>query len=276
LDVGGPPSCHQSDSPIDPAAVDLSFSETGTGKPLVILHGLFGNKPNWSSIAAGLGRSRRVISADLRNHGTSPWGDEHDYPSMAADVVQLIRRSIGGPADLLGHSMGGKVAMVVALEQPDLIDRLVVIDIAPARSTATSIDVLRAMRAVSLADCSRRSDVEAALAPAMPDRGLRAFLVQNVVTRPEGLAWTVNLPALERHFDAILDFPSQPPGRVFDKPTLFIAGAKSEYIQDRHQPEIARLFPAATIEVIDGAGHWPHAEAPDLFLDAVCRFLDAH
>ena len=253
--------------------VDLSFNETGAGPPLVILHGLFGSKRNWATIAASLGRSHRVVSADLRNHGGSPWCDEHDYPSMAADVLRLVRSTIGGPTALLGHSMGGKVAMVVALLHPEIVDRLVVVDIAPARSTATSIEVLRAMRRVSLADCSRRSDVEAALAETIPDRGLRAFLVQNVANGPEGLAWTVNLESLERHFDTILDFPPTPPGRVFDKPTLFIAGAKSDYIQERHRPEIARLFPAATIEVIEEAGHWPHAEAPEAFLDAVSRFL---
>ncbi len=254
--------------------VDLSFSESGSGEPLVILHGLFGSKRNWASIAASLGRSRRVVSADLRNHGSSPWSDEHDYPSMAADVVRLIRRLIGGPTALLGHSMGGKVAMVAAIEHPELVDRLVVVDIAPARSTATSIEVLHAMRRVPLADCSRRSDVEAALAEAIPDRGLRSFLLQNVASGPEGLTWTVNLASLERHFDTILDFPKLPPGKVFDKPTLFIAGAKSDYIQDRHRPEIARLFPAATIEVIEAAGHWPHAEAPAAFLESVSRFLE--
>ncbi len=263
------------DSPVEHAPVELAFSEIGAGPPLVILHGLFGNRRNWATIAAGLGRSRRVISADLRNHAASPWSEEHDYPSMAADVVRLVRRVIGGPTALLGHSMGGKVAMVAALEHAVLVDRLVVVDIAPARSTATSIEVLRAMRAVPLADCSRRSDVEAALAAAIPDRGLRAFLVQNVVSGPEGLAWTVNLESLERHFDTILDFPAMPPGKVFDKPTLFVAGEKSDYIQERHRGEIARLFPAATIEVIAGAGHWPHAEAPMPFLETVRRFLDA-
>lgn len=256
-------------------AVDLSFNEIGAGTPLVILHGLFGSKRNWSSIARILGEQRRVFTVDLRNHGQSPWDPSHDYASLADDVARFIEERVGSPAAVLGHSMGGKVAMVVAVEHADLVDRLVVVDIAPARSTATSIEVLRAMRAVPLADCSRRADVEAALAAAIPDRGLRAFLVQNVVSGPEGLAWTVNLESLERHFDTILDFPAMPPGRVFDKPTLFVAGEKSDYIQDRHRPEIARLFPAATIEVIEGAGHWPHAEAPIPFLETVRRFLEA-
>lgn len=261
--------------PFDPLAVDLSFSETGSGPPLVILHGLFGARRNWTRIAASLGRSRRVISADLRNHGASPWSDVHDYPAMAADVVRLIGRSIGGPADLLGHSMGGKVAMVAALTRPELVGRLVVVDIAPARSSATSLDVLRALRAVPLADCARRSDADAALAAAIPDNGLRAFLMQNVVTRPEGLAWGVNLEALERHAETILDFPTPPPGSVFAGPTLFLAGAASDYVQDRHRPEIARLFPAAGLEVLPGAGHWPHTDAPAAFLDAVSRFLES-
>jgi len=257
-----------------PVPIDLAVSDVGQGEPVVVLHGLFGSKRNWATIASRLAAGRRVLTADLRNHGESPWSDRHDYPALAADTARLIETKIGGPAAVLGHSMGGKAAMLLALERPDLVSRLVVVDIAPARSTATPIAYVQAMRSLRLADYAQRLDVKEALAEAIPDPAVRAFLTLNLSAGPEGLAWTVNLAALEDNFEAILGFPETPPGRAFTKPTLFIAGGRSPYVQPHHRPEIERLFPAATIEVIEGAGHWVHAEATDAFLAAVNRFLD--
>jgi pimeloyl-ACP methyl ester carboxylesterase len=254
-------------------AVDLVFSETGAGSPLVILHGLFGSKRNWSSIARWLGRRHRVLTVDLRNHGESPWDPCHDYAALADDVARVIETHLGGPAAILGHSMGGKAAMVLAVSRPKLVDRLVVVDIAPARSTGTLINALHAMQAVPLTAGMRRTDVEAALVDAIPDRAVRAFLVSNIRTAPDGLAWAVNLDALARHFDTILGFPEIPPGQRFTGPTLFLLGGRSEYVRPEHHAEIRRLFPAAAIEAIDGAGHWVHAEAPGPFVEAVSRFL---
>jgi pimeloyl-ACP methyl ester carboxylesterase len=258
-----------------PLALDLSVSEYGEGPPLVVLHGLFGSKRNWATVAHRLAVGRRVITVDLRNHGDSPWDDGHDYPSMAADVARVIERHAGGHADVLGHSMGGKVAMVLALEHPELVDRLVVVDIAPTRSTATPIEFVRAMRELSLESFSSRLDVKEALAGAIPDPAVRGFLTLNVIPGPTGLSWTVNLAALEEHFDSILGFPDFPPGMSFAKPTLFLAGGKSAYLRPEHHAEIMRLFPAATIQVIEHAGHWVHADAPEAFVAAVHRFLDA-
>jgi esterase len=256
-----------------PVPVELAVSDTGAGEPVVVLHGLFGSKRNWATIASRLAAGRRVLAADLRNHGESPWDDRHDYPALAADVARVIESKVDGPAAVLGHSMGGKAAMALALERPELVSRLVVVDIAPARSTATPIEFVRALRAVRLADYGQRLDVKEALAEAIPDPAVRAFLTLNLAAGPEGLAWTVNLAALEDNFDAILGFPEPPPGREFGKPTLFIAGGLSPYLQPHHRPAIERLFPAATIEVIAGAGHWVHAEASGAFLAVVQRFL---
>jgi len=255
--------------------VELAFSEAGAGPPLVILHGLFGSKRNWSSIAKQLADSRRVVVADLRNHGASPWDPVHDYPALAADVARLVETQLGGRAAVIGHSMGGKAAMMLALERPDLVERLVVVDIAPAPSPGNSADVLRALQAVPLAECSRRADVDAALAASIPDPAVRTFLVANVVSGPDGLAWGVNLDALARHLDGILGFPDVPPGRSFDGPTLFLAGGRSPYVQPHHHACITRLFPAARVETIPDAGHWLHADAPAAFLDAARRFLDS-
>ncbi len=256
-------------------AVDLSLSEAGAGKPLVVLHGLFGSKRNWATVAHRLAVGRRVITADLRNHGDSPWDSRHDYPEMAEDVARVIERHAGGQAAVLGHSMGGKVAMVLALAHPALVERLVVVDIAPARSTATPIEFVRAMRALPLERFTERLDVKEALARAIPDLAVRGFLTLNVVAGSDGLSWTVNLSAIEENFDAILGFPEYPPGACFTKPTLVLAGSKSVYVQPHHHAEIRRLFPAATIEVIEGAGHWVHADAAGAFVTAVGRFLDA-
>ena len=258
--------------------VELAFSDTGSdepggGPPLIILPGLFGSKRNWSAIARELGRHRRVITADLRNHGESPWTDRHDYPGLAADVARLIEAHTAGSASVLGHSIGGKAAMMLALTRPELVERLVVADIAPVSSTGTPIDYVQAMRALPLASYSRRSEVADALAEAIPDRGVRNFLSLNAVDGPGGLEWRLNLAALERDFPLILGFPEIEAGRTFPGPALFLSGGRSPYVRPEHRPEIERLFPAAMFETIPDAGHWVHADTPAAFVAAVNRFL---
>jgi esterase len=196
-------------------AVDLAMSEVGTGEPLVILHGLFGSKRNWSSIAGRLAEHRRVITVDMRNHGESPWDDLHDYPALADDVARLIERVAGGPVTVMGHSMGGKAAMLLALGRPELVERLVVVDIAPARSHSSPLLLVKAMRRVPLETLSRRAEVDAVLAEVIPDLAVRGFLAQNVVTEPTGLRWSVNLDAIERNGESIVGFPDIPPGVTF-------------------------------------------------------------
>jgi|694.fasta_scaffold20410_8 esterase len=255
--------------------VDLVFDDRGAGPPLVVLHGLFGAKRNWATIAKALAPRHRVLTVDLRNHGASPWNAVHDYPALAGDVARFIHTHVGGPAAVLGHSMGGKAAMVLALEEPDLVERLIVVDIAPAPSRTTLIDALQAMKNVPLATCTRRTEAETALAESIPDPAVRAFLVQNVKTGPHGLAWAVNLEAVERNFPAIVGFPDVAAGRTFPGPTLFVVGERSDYVRPEHHAAIHRLFPAATIEVVAGAGHWVHAEAPEAFLAVLSGFLAA-
>lgn len=253
--------------------VELACNDTGAGPPLVILHGLLGAKRNWATVAKALASRRRVLWADLRNHGASPWNDDHTYPAMAADVARLIETRIGGPAAVLGHSMGGKVAMLLALTRPDLVSQLVVVDIAPAVSQGAPRDFLAAMRGVPLATCRTRAEADAALAESVPDPAVRGFLMQNVANGPGGLSWGVNLAALERHFEAIRGFPAIPQGSGYPGPTLFVAGGRSDYLQPGHAVEIGRLFPRATIETIPAAGHWVHADAPAEFIAIVERFL---
>lgn len=253
--------------------VDLSFTEYGTGSPVVIVHGLFGSKRNWSSIAKQLGRTHRIIAVDQRNHGDSPWADEHTYPDMAADLAELIRKHADGRATVIGHSMGGKAAMALALADPDLVERLVVVDIAPAPSGGTLIDYVHTMAALDLTDFTRRSEVEAALTDSIPEPAIRAFLAQNVATGEDGLRWQLNLKALADNFDAILEFPDYDDASAYPGQTHFIAGGRSDYIQPHHQTEIERLFPGAAIDVIADAGHWVHAEQPKAFIETIHRLL---
>ncbi len=241
--------------------------------PLVIAHGLFGSARNWSAIGKRLAADRQVIAVDMRNHGDSPRSPDHSYPAMAGDLAETIAEH-GGRADVLGHSMGGKAAMVLALTRADAVNRLIVVDMAPVAYSHSQIDYVDAMRGVDLASVSRRSDADAALADAVPEPPLRAFLLQSLSIDPSGAAWKLNLDALADQMPAIMDFPDLP-GTTFDGPTLFLSGGASDYVRPDHWPRIRALFPAAEAREIPEAGHWLHAEAPRAFIEAVNGFLGA-
>lgn len=249
----------------------LASLEHGTGRPLVILHGLFGSARNWATIARRLGARRRAIALDLRNHGASPWTHDMDYPAMAADVRDVIAPF--GRSAVLGHSMGGKTAMTLALLYPGLVERLVVVDIAPVAYAGRSHgDTIRAMQAADLA-VERRAQVEEQLRDGVPDPSLRAFLLQNLVSDDGGLRWRLNLDVLLDHMDEIMGWPEETEGRRYDGPTLVLAGETSDYVRPEHHARIRALFPAAEIRTVPGAGHWPHAEQPERFLAMVEEFL---
>ena len=256
-------------------SVKLSHNGIGEGQTLVILHGLFGSKRNWSSIARQLSDRFRVLTVDLRNHGESPWNGVHDYPSMAEDVATLIEQECSEPALVLGHSMGGKVAMYLSLMWPHLVDRLIVVDIPPARSSGTPIDYVHAMQKVPLTTLSHRRDVELALTATIPDPKVRGFLLTNIMSRPEGLTWIANLDVIERYFDQILDWPDSVHSRQFSRPTLFLEGAHSTFVGPEHAKVIQHFFPAAHRQVIENAGHWVHVENTEAFLQAVRAFVDS-
>jgi esterase len=254
--------------------VQLAATEYGmVGPPVAILHGLFGTGRNWRSIAQQLAARHRVLAFDLRNHGASPWADGMSYGEMVEDLSASLRARGIDHAALLGHSMGGKVAMLAALLHPAEVRRLVVVDIAPAPNPPTLLAHLRAMRAVDLDDITRRSEVDARLTGAIPDDAERAFLLQNLIMDDGKARWRLNLEAIEREFPQILDFPDLPAGTAYQGPALFVAGARSDYIQAAHEPMIRRLFPQARITRIEGAGHWVHAERPQAFLETVAPFL---
>lgn len=254
-------------------AVQLAAAEYGAGPPVAILHGLFGSGRNWRSIAQQLAARHRVVAFDLRNHGASPWADGMSYGEMADDLrVSLRSRGIEHAA-VAGHSMGGKVAMLAALFHPGEVDCLVVVDIAPVRNPPALLGYVQALRAVDLRGVMRRGEIDARLAGAIPDAAERAFLLQNLVIDDGKACWRLNLAEIEREFPSILDFPDLPAGSAYQGPTLFIAGARSNYIRPEDEPVIRRLFPQARIIRIKGAGHWVHAEQPRAFLQVLQPFL---
>lgn len=256
------------------AVLDLSCSETGGGPPVVILHGLFGNKRNWGFIAKGLSDRFRVITADLRNHGDSPWDACMTYEAMADDVAALIEKTVGGPAHVVGHSMGGKTAMVLSFRNPDLVDRLIVADIPPAPRDSGLIAYVKAMQALNVMSMTRRAEAGVALAPAIPDPAICAFLTQNLVpTEGGGLRWKLNLAAIAARMGDIEGFPDINSIDAFPRPALHLVGATSSHVLPRHHAEIDRLFPHGAVQVIADAGHWLHAEQPKHVLDAIAAFL---
>ncbi|MFD2235737.1 alpha/beta fold hydrolase [Phaeospirillum tilakii] len=239
--------------------------------PLVILHGLLGSARNWGGIARALADRHRVLAFDLPNHGASPWTERMDYPFQARLVADEIA-ALGRPVALLGHSMGGKVAMTLALSRPELVGRLVAVDIAPVRYAHSFAPYLRAMRGLKLASLTGREQADAAMAAAVPDPAVRALLLHNLERSEAGWRWRPNLAVLLAEMEEILDFPAALPQPVFAGPALFVTGRESDYVDPAGWTAIRARFPAAR-RVELAAGHWVHAEAPAAFLEAVAGFL---
>lgn len=236
---------------------------------LLIVHGLYGSARNWGVIARRLSDERRVVAADMRNHGDSPRGDSQSYEDMAGDLAELAE-SLGGPVDVVGHSMGGKAAMVMALTRPELVRRMVVADIAPVAYDHDQSQYIAAMKAVDLDRVEKRSDAAEQLAETVPDKTLQSFFTQSLdVTERR---WKLNLDVLERDMPKIVGFP-EIEGQ-FDGPVLFLSGGESDYVAPEHRDRIRELFPQARFAKLPGAGHWLHAEKPRDFESAVRTFLN--
>lgn len=255
-------------------ALSLNFRVYGEGPPLVILHGLFGSLQNWHSMAERLSADYRVFACDLRNHGDSPWAPTMDFTEMADDLEALLEEHGLSPATILGHSVGGKTAMLTALRHPDLVETLVVVDIAPVRYEERFLDYVRTMQAVDLTGITRRSEVDAALQSVVEDAGTRAFLLQNLEERRDGFAWRLNLEAIGDGIPVLLDFPNVEDVE-YESRALFVSGEHSDYIGRVHHHRIYDLFPQAEFGVIAGAGHYPHVEQPDAFAARLTDFLES-
>lgn len=251
----------------------ITYGERTAAPPLIIAPGLFGSARNWTVIARRLSEGRQVIALDMRNHGDSFWDDDHSYAALAGDIAGVIAAN-GGQADLLGHSMGGKAAMALALTQPGLIRRLVVADIAPKAYSHSHIGLIEAMRAMKLDDLGSRSQADARLAGRVKDPGTRAFLLQSLDLRDGPVRWKFNLDALAAGMQGLVGWPDDLPGaQPFAGPALFLSGKRSDYVTDADRPAIRALFPAAQFSELDGAGHWLHAERPREVETEVAHFL---
>ncbi|SDZ80913.1 alpha/beta fold hydrolase [Rubrimonas cliftonensis] len=252
--------------------------EGGGGTALLVAHGLLGAARNWGALARRMARSRRVVAVDMRNHGRSGWSDDVGYPAMAEDLARVVEEECGGRADVLGHSMGGKAAMALALTRPETISRLIVADIAPVAYTHSHTDTLEAMAELDLSVVTRRSDADAQLAAKVPDAGLRSFVLQNLALTPEGARWRPNIAALRAGHASLVGWPEElsdlPDGALYFGDALFLRGARSDYVDGAALPAVEALFPAARVETLADAGHWLHADQPGPFLAAVERFLD--
>jgi pimeloyl-ACP methyl ester carboxylesterase len=250
----------------------LNAIEAGSGEPVVLLHGLFGSAQNFGAIQKALAERRRVVALDLRNHGASPHAAGMAYPALADDVSETLASHGLGAAAVIGHSMGGKAAMALALRHPAQVARLVVADIAPVRYAPALRGHVAAMQALPLRAGLTRRDADAALAGAVPEPAERAFLLQNLRLDEALPRWRLGLGEIAAAMPDIEGFGAT--GRSA-APALFLAGERSGYVRPEHVAPIRALFPAAGFATIPRSGHWVHAENPAAFLAAVTAFLDA-
>lgn len=237
----------------------------------MLLHGLFGSGQNFASVQRQLARRFRCIALDLRNHGASPHDAASGYDAMAGDVLDTLAARAALPAALLGHSMGGKVAMRLALDRPDTVRRLIVADVSPVPYPPAFRELAAALQALPLAPGLTRTAADARLAATIPDGGLRAFLLQNLRLGGQP-GWRIGLREIAAGLPMIEGWEA-PEGAIYPGPTLFIAGAHSDYIRPEHRPAIRALFPAARFVAVKDAGHWVHADNPAGFVSTLQAFL---
>ena len=252
----------------------LRYREFGRGLPVLILHGLFGSGRNWQTVAHRLAGSFRVVTPDLRNHGESPHAGTMSYADMAGDVAALAERLDLGPVTLIGHSMGGKVAMHFALARPSQTRRLLVVDVAPVTYAHDFNPIVEGMLSLPVARLTSRDEADAFLASRVRSAPLRQFLLQNLVRDGAGYRWRLGLAEIAANMPRLLGFDEPGTGAHYDGSTLFLAGERSDYIRLQDRTEACARFPNARFEAVPGAGHWVHVEQTDLFMRHVSAFLE--
>lgn len=254
-------------------AVDLHYERIGDGPPVVVLHGLFGAGRNWLTVARRLSDQYGFYLVDLRNHGRSPHSDSMTYGDMVADVRALVDKLALRDFVLVGHSMGGKAAMTMALNDPRAIARLVIVDIAPVSYPDRFNDMIDAMLALNMGGIKRRNEADRKLAEAIPEEAVRLFILQNLVFDNGRARWRANLSALHAQMHHILGPLPVADDARFDGTTWFIRGELSDRITDDHILILNTLFGEYRVDTVTGGGHWPHAEAPAAFMTLFKRAL---
>lgn len=250
----------------------LHYQISGSGQPLLIIHGLFGSSDNWKMLAKKLSEHVQVITVDLRNHGRSPHSMDQDYKLMADDIAELIRDLGIQKLDLIGHSIGGKVAMTFSHDYPDYCRKLIVVDIAPKHYLPEHNSIFKALLSLDLSLFTKRSEIDKTLSKSIADKATRQFLLMNLDTSGDRITWRINLPSLFDNYPQLLQAVCiEHPITI---PTFFIKGSLSNYIQDQDSQLIASVFSNSEIHTIEQAGHWLHAEQPEAFLIKINEFLD--
>lgn len=252
--------------------LNRTITGDGDGPPILLAHGLFGQGRNLGALARRLSEGRRVVAVDMRNHGDSPHDPNHGYPALADDLARTIA-DLGGMVDLVGHSMGGKASMMLALTRPDLVRRLAIMDIAPIGYGHSQTALIDAMESLDLSAIDRRSAADTALAERIDDPGVRAFLLQSLDLKADPRAWRLNLTALRDQMDRLVGWPDDAPRATFDGPVLSIAGERSDYVTEAGQAALRTYFPQARVVRVKGAGHWLHADAPETVAQILIGFL---
>jgi pimeloyl-ACP methyl ester carboxylesterase len=242
--------------------------------PLIVLHGLFGAAVNWRHICQALLPTREVYALDLRNHGRSPHAASMTFPHMARDVLEFMDVKRLSTCDILGHSLGGKVAMQAALERPERFTRLIVADIAPKHYPPRHDDIFEAIDTIGRNAIGSRQQADELIKDILPDQATRLFLLTNLRRDDAGkFGWRINMDAIRKNY-AVISGPPVVPGARYDNPTLFIKGGRSPYIKDEDRAEMRRLFPRAELRTIEQSGHWVHIEQPAEFLKIIREFLE--
>lgn len=247
----------------------LAVRRYGQGAPLLLLHGLFGSSANWHAMAMRLAEHWQVLAIDLPNHGASPHAASMSYASMAAEVGRLLEALDIADAHVLGHSMGGKVAMTLALHAPQRVRGLIVVDIAPVTYEDRFSPLIDAMLRLELSTLGSREDADRRLARDLASAPVRALLLQNLVRREGGWAWRIDWRAIAANLPALLGFAPASEGRYSHVPALFVRGDASDYLLPTHHPAITSLFPHATFRTVAGAGHWVHADRPLQLIESI-------
>lgn len=250
----------------------LNFKTFGEGKPLLILHGLFGSLDNWQTLGKQLAETHKVYLVDLRNHGKSPHSSEFSYEEMAKDVAELIQDEQLNKVSIIGHSMGGKTTMTFAVEFPQFVEKLVIVDIAPKKYAPHHDEIIKALYSLDLSAISSRREADEEMKKSIENDGTRLFLLKNLNREKEGgYSWKMNLDMLSENIEKVIDVTEIP----FPIPleTLFIRGGSSGYILDSDFERIEELFPNSEIATIQNAGHWVHAEKPQELLSLIIDFL---
>lgn len=250
----------------------LNYKVFGSGEPLIILHGLLGSLDNWQSMAKKLSESFQVYIVDQRNHGKSPHVAEHSYETMQADLLEFVNTHKIEKAHIIGHSMGGKTAMQFAIQNPDRVGKLIVVDIAPKDYLPGHDAIFKALLAVPIDEVQSRNEVEEIISKWIPEKGIRLFLMKNLdrVGQQNQFEWKMNLKGIWANYDNIRKDIT---AGVFTGDTLFLKGEKSPYIQDEDEVRIKQYFPKASIKTVPNAGHWVHADSPRAFMENIFEFI---